>query len=739
MGIVFNLSYLRGKLAAILWNSRGHSAMRLNFLPTTAALALATGLALAGANGAGAAPASRHTAPVPPPPVTAQPPAQDDEIGRYFRDPATSAALPRDQMIALLRQRIKYVFVIFNENESFDHEYGTFPGANGLFSTGTQPRDATATPGFAESYVDSSTGTTVTVRPFRLGPDQNATVMDSADHGHEALARKLHVVDGVPRMDGFAQTEFDGHTGPVKTPDDIAAGRQRANLVMSYIDCDTIPFFWRYASRFTLFDNIFATEDTPSTPNAIAMIAGQSGETQWVKHGPAGETKVMAGKVQYDPYAGLGTTQGVPVVDDPNPYWGSPFDPNADADRDPTSPRENYGLNKFGKGYYDSRNLTFATVPLIAMGTGINATLAGDRHPAMNEADIQRDIPVIAATGNAPVAWRWYQNGYDHEPTDPPGLATHDNFVAHHEGPQYFGYLADNDKTRDALRGEGDFFDDIAANKLPEGGGIIYIRGGFGNITEMKPPIQNPHYPADLTPRDINAIQVVKSGDDDHPAYADHQISEAMAARVINAIAANPALWAQSAVVITYDESDGFYDHVPPRILSYGPDSLPLSRGIRVPLLLISPYARVHVVSHAEGDHNAVIETIEDVFGLPALASLPEEKDALVKGDSPEFNRFGPAGFHQTQLGPRDINSPITDSLISGFDPARLQGTAPPLPGAYAMIPDQLIQTLPHYAGQGCTAIGVTPVDVAQNRRIAVPAHFNSLPATLPDYNSPAP
>jgi phospholipase C len=208
---------------------------------------------------------------------------------------------------------------------------------------------------------------------------------------------------------------------------------------------------------------------------------------------------------------------------------------------------------------------------------------------------------------------------------------------------------------------------------------------------------------------------------------------------VINAIAANPALWAQSAIVITYDESDGFYDHVPPRILSYGPDGLPLSRGIRVPLLLISPYARAHVVSHAEGDHNAVIETIEEVFGLPALASLPEEQDALVKGDSPEFNRFGPAGFHQTHLGPRDINSPITDSLLSGFDPARLQGTEPPLPGSYAMIPDQLVETLPHYAGKGCAAIGVTPEDIRQNRRAAVPVHFNSLPATLPDYNSPAP
>ena len=85
-----------------------------------------------------------------------------------------------------------------------------------------------------------------------------------------------------------------------------------------------------------------------------------------------------------------------------------------------------------------------------------------------------------------------------------------------------------------------------------------------------------------------------------------------MAARVINAIASNPEIWEQCAIIITYDESDGFYDHVPPRILSYGPDGLPLSRGIRVPLILISPYARTHAVSHVEGDHNAVIETIND-------------------------------------------------------------------------------------------------------------------------------
>ena len=65
-----------------------------------------------------------------------------------------------------------------------------------------------------------------------------------------------------------------------------------------------------------------------------------------------------------------------------------------------------------------------------------------------------------------------------------------------------------------------------------------------------------------------------------------------MNARVINAIASNPKIWAESAIVLTYDEFDGLYDHVPPQILSYGPDSLPLARGVRIPLLLISPFAR---------------------------------------------------------------------------------------------------------------------------------------------------
>ena len=389
-----------------------------------------------------------------------------------------------------------------------------------------------------------------------------------------------------------------------------------------------------------------------------------------------------------------------------------------------------------GTTYNVANNLTFATIPLSAAGSSVVTLLAGDKSPSTNQADILKDIRFLANNGGASVPWRWYQNGYDTEPTDT-NPALHANYVAHHNGPQYFGYIANNTTEQANLKGENDFFADIAGGKLPANG-IFYIRGGYKNLQGLKTPIQNPGYPAALTAANVTAIQTAKAGDDDHPSYSDRQLSEAMNARVVNAVAANPAIWAQSAIILTYDESDGFYDHVPPRILSYGPDSLPLARGIRIPMIVISPYSRVHVVSHAEGDHNAVIETLNTIFGLKSLSTLPDERQALKAGDSPAFNQFGPAGFKQKYLGPRDTNSATTDSLLSAFDPARLRGLTKPLPASYVQIPASELTTLPHYGGQGCQRIGVTPEDVRQGINASIPAHFNTLPATLPAYNTPA-
>jgi phospholipase C len=175
------------------------------------------------------------------------------------------------------------------------------------------------------------------------------------------------------------------------------------------------------------------------------------------------------------------------------------------------------------------------------------------------------------------------------------------------------------------------------------------------------------------------------------------------------------------------------YDHVPPRILSYGPDGLLLARGIRVPLTVISPLARVHAVSHVEGDHNAVIETIDAIFGLPALASLPDEAQALAAGRAPSFN--GPNGFVQNYLGPRDINSPIASDLLSAFDPKRLLGLEPLLPGSYARIAEEAVNSFPHYGSRGCATLGIMTEYRRQGIENKIPRGFNPLSATYPAAN----
>ena len=669
------------------------------------------------------------------PSVTAQP-NLNATVSQYALDPTSAdPVLSNDEMIALVRQKVKYVFVFFNENESFDHEYGTFPGVNGLYADANGPRSAANTPGFTQTVTDVN-GATYTVQPFRIGPQQNATFMDSVDHSHTGLAAKLHTVAGAPQMTGFSQDEYSKYaSSSAASAAAQAKGKQFSELVMSHIDCDTIPFFWQYANRFTIFDNIFATEDTPSSPNAIAMLAGQAGETQWVKHGATASSAPISGTINGATYSGAATPQTVPIVNDPQPYWGSAFEVSTERHQ-PTAPKESWVPTN------TAVNLTFASVPLTLAGGDVNTVMAGDRDKSVDLADIKKDIAALAASGTKAVNWRWYENGYSLlEPREPSFAPTssHANYVSHHNGAQYFGYIANNKNEWANMRGEHNLFLDLDNNELPSDGGVFYVRGGYYNLNNQLPPIQNSAYPntAGLTQTDIATINASKSGDDDHPGYSDHQITETMIASAINKIASNPTLWSQSAIIITYDESDGFYDHVPPRILSYGPDNLPLSRGVRIPAILISPYARAGAVSHAEGDHNAVIETINAVFGLTPLSQLPDEAAALAAGNSSAFNAFattyGPANFQQTYLGPRDTNTSVTDSLLSGFSPARLKGLASPLPASYVTIPQAKVGVLPHYAGKGCSAIGVTPTDAAAPT--APPAGFNTLPSTLPAYN----
>lgn len=119
--------------------------------------------------------------------------------------------------------------------------------------------------------------------------------------------------------------------------------------------------------------------------------------------------------------------------------------------------------------------------------------------------------------------------------------------------------------------------------------------------------------------------------DDDHPD-ADLQHGERWLKTIYEHAIHSPQ-WSRLAIVWTYDEGGGFADHVPPPLGCAASDSesdmIARERGPRVPLVVISPWAKRGSVSHTVRDHTAITRFIEALFGLPALTARDANSDAL--------------------------------------------------------------------------------------------------------------
>jgi phospholipase C len=101
--------------------------------------------------------------------------------------------------------------------------------------------------------------------------------------------------------------------------------------------------------------------------------------------------------------------------------------------------------------------------------------------------------------------------------------------------------------------------------------------------------------------------------DNEHPGYANLYNGELHAARLIDTIMHSP-LWKSTAIVVTYDENGGFWDHVaPPKIDRWGD-------GTRVPAIVISPFAKRHFVDHTTYDTTSIPAFIEKRFELQPLS-----------------------------------------------------------------------------------------------------------------------
>ena len=169
----------------------------------------------------------------------------------------------------------------------------------------------------------------------------------SVDHSHQGMSNDLDInpATGVAANDRYTMDQ-EGLTtnasGTIVTktgaaPTSIAlAAKQKAETDIGHIDCDTIPFMWSWAKNFVLFDNFRQTIVGPSTPNAIAIIAGQSGETQWALHNNEGASTTYANTAFPNPIGASYTASNppnaadtnayVPIVGDPGPFPGSNLD-----------------------------------------------------------------------------------------------------------------------------------------------------------------------------------------------------------------------------------------------------------------------------------------------------------------------------------------------------------------------------------------------------------------------------
>ncbi len=526
----------------------------------------------------------------------------------------------RQQLIANLRAHIHHVFVVYQENRSFDSYFGSFPGTDNLATAEARAH------GFREWDAIGKTWVT----PFLL---KSADTLD-ADHSRPALIAK----SDHGKMDDFVGWE---EHKPGVTPQ---LARQLGILTMAHEDCTTIPFLWMYAHRFSLYDQIFQAMYGPSTPGNIDLIAGQTGQTQAARH-PNEAFKSVFGT-------------GEPVVNDEEPAFG-PY----------SVPEDENTAHQLDQ--------TYATLMLSMNGQDASGV-------KKDTGDIKDDINELARLNHKAISWGWYQEGFGDGKGD-----NHPAYVPHHNAPQYFGYIRQNPSLWSGEHDLLDFFTVVEKRELPDKS-VVFVKGGQQN-------------PFGWAPANPNALGL--EGDDDHPGYSDSQLSESLVAKVVNTVARSP-YWKDSAIIVIWDDSEGFYDHVPPPQFEECPDKHPCGDGPRVPLILISPYAKSGGVISDPGDHVSFVKFLDVLFNLPPLASLPDEKPYL-----PE--------------GPRDTNPRLTD-LLGGFDAARLKGTKTPIPAAEAEIPDAVVNHFP--PAMTCKDTGVTPVIIPGASLTPPKAFFNPLP-----------
>jgi phospholipase C len=149
------------------------------------------------------------------------------------------------------------------------------------------------------------------------------------------------------------------------------------------------------------------------------------------------------------------------------------------------------------------------------------------------------------------------------------------------------------------------------------------IRNGPDWSTKV---VQNPtQIISDIEAGNLAAMTWVTplNNDSDHP-QAHENLGPSWIASVVDAVG-NSSFWDSTAIFVTWDDWGGWYDHVPPPVTNKY-----FSLGIRVPLIIVSPYARAGYVSHVTHTTGSILHFAEEVFDVPSLGEEDAREDDLM-------------------------------------------------------------------------------------------------------------
>jgi phospholipase C len=153
----------------------------------------------------------------------------------------------------------------------------------------------------------------------------------------------------------------------------------------------------------------------------------------------------------------------------------------------------------------------------------------------------------------------------------------------------------------------------------------------------------------DIDTGNLPPVSIVKpSGfNDGHPASSKLDLFEGFVKKIVNGVKANPALWADTAIFITFDEGGGYYDSGYIQPVDFFGD------GTRIPLIVVSKYSKGGHVSHEYGDHVSLMKFIEKNWSLPPISA--RSRDNLPNPTQNEGNPYVPT------------NSPAIGDLTGEF------------------------------------------------------------------------